>query len=58
MDGASYHINDETQMFMRRNNVNLYFSAPYSYDAAACEMFFSYLKNKDLNPEKLKLGKR
>jgi transposase len=58
MDGAGYHKSDDTLEFLRRNNVAVFISAPYSYDAAACEMWFSYLKSKDLNPDHLSTGKK
>jgi hypothetical protein len=35
----------------------LFISAPYSYDAAAAEMWFSYFKSADLNQDKLSTGK-
>jgi hypothetical protein len=57
MDGAAYHKSDETTEFLRRNKVKVFVSAPYSYDAAFCEMWFSYFKSKNLNPEKLQMSK-
>ena len=30
---------------------------PYSYDAAACELFFAAFKRADVNPSKVALGK-
>jgi transposase len=57
IDGARYHSSDETLEYLRRNTVALFISAPYSYDAAAAEMWFSYFKSKDLNPEKKSTGK-
>ena len=33
-------------------------SAPYSYSAAPVELAFAFLKDRDLNPERLKTGKR
>jgi transposase len=58
IDGAPYHHSDEITNYLKRNNVALFIAAPYAYDAAPCEMFFSYFKSKDLNPEHLKTGKR
>jgi transposase len=57
MDGAPYHSSDETFEYFRRKNASLFLSAPYSYDASPCEMWFSYFKSKDLNPEGLPMGK-
>jgi transposase len=58
MDNASYHNSDETLEYLRRNNVAVFLSAPYSYDAAVAEMWFSYFKSKDLNAERYSTGKR
>jgi transposase len=58
LDNASYHTSDETMQYLQRNNINVFFSAPYSYDAAPCEMWFSYLKNEDLNEDRLSTGKK
>jgi transposase len=57
MDGASYHIHEDTIKYLERNQVNVFIAAPYSYDGAAAEMWFSYLKSKDLNPNLLSTGK-
>jgi len=38
--------------------IPIIFSGPHSYDAAPCELFFSYFKSVDLNPERLSLGKK
>jgi transposase len=58
MDGAPYHKSEETTEFLRMNQVNAFISAPYSYNAAVCELWFSYLKNCDLNPNKNSTGKK
>lgn len=57
MDNAPYHVSDETIEYLRRSGVAVFFSAPYSYDAAAAEMWFSYFKSKDINPDGLSSGK-
>ena len=38
--------------------VNFIFSAPYSYDTAPVELFFAYFKQKHINPENEKHGKK
>lgn len=58
MDGAPYHKSEDTLEYLKKKNVPVFISAPYSYDAAICELWFSYFKSQDLNPENLKSGKR
>lgn len=45
MDNASYHKSEDTMPYFHRNKVPVFYTAPYSYDAAVAEMFFSYLKS-------------
>ena len=44
MDGAKYHTSVDTRKILKQIGVNFIISAPYSYDAAAVELFFVYYK--------------
>ena len=56
-DGATYHTSKETLEVFQRLKISTIISAPYSYDAAPCELYFARLKRGDMNPENLKLSK-
>ena len=44
--------------FYERNKVPVIFTGPHSYDASPIELFFAAFKSKDINPDKIKTGKR
>ena len=44
LDGAAYHRSQDTRTMLKRLGVNYIISAPYSYDTAPVELFFSYFK--------------
>jgi len=50
LDGASYHSSKKTFSKFAYLDIKVVISAPYSYNAAAVEMFFALLKNDDINP--------
>jgi hypothetical protein len=58
LDGASAHTADETDKHMKGLNLPVMITAPYSYDACPCELWFSMLKSVELNIQKLGTGKR
>ena len=58
LDGARYHTSKETRQILYNLGVNYIFSAPYSYDAAPVELYFSYFKQKQINPDNEKQGKK
>ena len=58
LDGAKYHVSVDTRQMLRQLGVNYVISAPYSYDAAPVELFFGYFKQKHINPEHEKTGKK
>ena len=57
IDGARYHRSSETRKALKQLGANYIISSPYSYDAAPVELFFSYFKRVQVNPEHLKTGK-
>ena len=58
VDGASYHQSEQVRNFIRQTKVKAVLSAPYAYDGAPIEMFFHLLKRTNLNPDRLKVGKK
>ena len=43
---------------MRALGFRVCISAPYSYSGAPVELAFAFLKDRDLNPSRLKTGKK
>ena len=58
LDNASYHKSTETLGVLEALDMPIMYSGPYSFSIAACELFFSRLKQGLLNPNGLPLGKR
>ena len=58
LDGARYHVGSRVREYMRKLELEVIWSAPYSYSAAPIETLFSTLKFGELNPDKLSTGKR
>ena len=48
LDGAKYHLSEETKTAFRKLGADLIFSGPYSYSAAPCELLFAALKRVNL----------
>ena len=57
-DGAKYHLSGSVKDFLVKSKVKAILSAPYSYDTAPIELFFSLLKRTNLNPNRLSSGKK
>ena len=58
LDNAPYHTSESTLNLLEGLNIPVIFTGPYSYDAVPIELFFAAFKSKDINPNKVKLGKR
>lgn len=58
LDGAKYHTSDETRDHLNKLNVQVIYSAPYSYTAASIERLFAAIKLGELNPNGLPTGKK
>ena len=58
LDGAKYHGSYETRNFLTNLGVKTIISGPYGYDIAPIEMFFAALKTTDMNPARIKTGKK
>jgi len=57
-DGAKYHQSKATLKLLKELNVPIMISGPHSYDAAPCELWFSLFKSVNINPRRVKTGKR
>ena len=58
LDGARYHMGARVREHMRKLELQVIWSAPYSYSTAPIEMVFGALKTGELNPEAHKTGKK
>ena len=58
MDGAKYHQSVATQKLLAELEVPIMVSGPHSYDAAPCELWFALFKAVNINPRRVKTGKR
>jgi hypothetical protein len=58
IDGAPYHQSKATRALMAELQLPLMISGPHSYDASPCEQYFAQFKKADINPRKIKCGKR
>ena len=58
IDGARYQTCNESIRHMRALGFRVCVSAPYSYSGAPVELAFAFIKDRDLNPDGLKTGKR
>ena len=58
LDGAKYHIGADIRDYMRKMELAVIWSAPYSYDTAPIEMVFGHLKIGELKKEKWPTGKK
>jgi transposase len=50
LDNASIHRSSKTMEGLKRMELPIMFLAPYSFNMAAVEKLFSFVKNRDLNP--------
>jgi transposase len=50
IDNASIHRSSQSLDFYEDVGLNVFFLAPYSFEMAAVERLFSYIKNRDQNP--------
>ena len=51
LDGARYHTGSKVREYMRKLQLEIIWSGPYSYDAAPIELVFGHLKLGELNTE-------
>ena len=58
LDNALYHSSASTMKMFKELRVPVLFTGPHSYSASPVEYFFGAFKSKDVNPSKIKTGKR
>ena len=58
LDGARYHTGDGIREYLHKMQLQVIWSAPYSYSTAPIELLFGGLKLGELNPDKLPTGKK
>ena len=49
MDNAAYHTGEEIRSYIRKMQIPIMYSAPYSYSAAPIETLFAHLKLGEIN---------
>ena len=57
-DNAPYCISEGAINVYRNLQIPMLFSGPHSYSTAPCELVFSLLKQKDINPLHIATGKK
>ena len=58
LDGARYHTGEDIRDFLHKMQLQVIWSAPYSYSTAPIELMFSGLKFGDINPRNEPTGKK
>ena len=58
LDGARYHTGSKVREYLRKLDLQVIWSAPYSYSTAPIEMVFGNLKFGELNVDKKATGKK
>ena len=58
LDGARYHTGSQVREYLRKLEVQVIWSGPYSYSTAPIEMVFGALKFGELNMDKKATGKK
>ena len=57
LDGASWHMSNDTSWTLTRLKIPHIISGPYSYDAAPIELYFAAIKRGNMNPDNLPTSK-
>jgi hypothetical protein len=52
LDNAAYHKSKMMLSIINRINLPVMYLGPYHYKMAPAEIFFAFIKNRDLNPLK------
>ena len=58
LDGAKYHTGSQVREYMRKLDLQIIWSGPYSYSTAPIETVFATLKFGELNPDRKGTGKK
>ena len=57
-DGAPYHTSRDMMEFYEEHQVPLMLTGPHQYDGSPIELWFAAFKCRDINPERLPMGKK
>ena len=57
MDGASWHKTDQVKSLLRKQQVPILISSPYSFDSSVAELFFNMFKRNEINIQQLATSK-
>ena len=57
MDNAKYHVSDETREGLKKLQIPIMYSGPYSYSSSPIELLFAELKTGELRDLTLPTGK-
>ena len=58
LDGARYHTGSQVREYMRKLELEVIWSGPYSYSTAPIETLFAALKFGELNVDRRPTGKK
>ena len=58
LDGAKYHTGSKVREYMRKLELEVIWSGPYSYSTAPVETLFATLKLGELNSDRRGTGKK
>ena len=58
LDGPRYHTGSKVREYMRKLELEVIWSGPYSYSTAPIETVFATLKFGELNPDRQPTGKK
>ena len=58
LDGARYHTGSRMREYLRKLELQVIWSATYSYSSAPIEMVFGFLKLGEINPDGKATGKK
>ena len=58
LDGSTYHTGAKVREYLRKLQLDVIYSGPYSYDAAPIELVFGHLKLGELNEDQKATGKK
>ena len=57
IDGAAWHKTAQVKSLLRKLDIQAIISAPYAFDSAVAELFFSMFKRGNINTQMLKTSK-
>ena len=58
LDGARYHTGSRVREYLRKLELQVIWSGPYSYSTAPIERLFAVLKFGEINPDGKPTGKK